>query len=147
MLDATDKKILNLLLKNAKLSYRQIAKKIAVSAATIMYRVKRLEQQGVIQRYTAQLDYERLGYDLAAAIEVRILRGKLFEVERLLARDHRVQAVYDVTGAFDALVIGKFKNRRDLDRFVKKVQTYEFIERTETKLVLNTIKEESLEVL
>jgi Lrp/AsnC family transcriptional regulator for asnA, asnC and gidA len=55
-----------------------------------------------------------------------------------------VQAVYDVTGDFDALVIAKFRSRRELDSFVKSLQTIEFVERTETNLILNIIKEDSV---
>jgi DNA-binding Lrp family transcriptional regulator len=147
VLDAKDIKILQTLLQDSKLSYRQIAKKLLISVATVMHRVRRLEDAGIIRKYTVHLDYDKLGYDLVAAIDVRVQKGRLFEVEKLIARHPNVQAVYDVTGSFDALVLTKFKNRRDLDSFVKKIQTYDFVERTETRLVLNTIKEEFVEIL
>jgi DNA-binding Lrp family transcriptional regulator len=111
-----------------------------------MHRVNKLEQSGIIKKYTVQLDYQKLGYELVVCIDIRVAKGKLFEVERLVAKHPSVQAVYDVTGSFDSLVIAKFKNRKELDNFVKKIQTYDFVERTETRLVLNTIKEEFIEV-
>ena len=57
-----------------------------------------------------------------------------------------VFAVYDITGSSDVIILAKFKNRRAIDLFLKKIQTIEYIERTETNLILNTIKEENINV-
>lgn len=143
-IDDIDKKILNIVLKNSKLSYRAIAKKVGVSVVTILKRVKALESEKVIKTYTADLDYEKLGYDISVIIKMRISKGKLFEVEKKIAVDPHVFAVYDVTGNFDSMVISKFKSRKALDSFLKKIQKYEFVERTETVLILNTLKESNI---
>lgn len=145
-LDPKDKKILNILVENSRLSLRQIAKKAKVSVATVMHHVKKLEKDGIIKNYTAKLDYEKVGYDVEVIIEIRISKGKLFEVERKIAMHPNVFAVYDITGAFDAVVLARFPTRRQMDNFLKKLQTYDFVERTETKLILNTIKEENIGV-
>ena len=142
-LEEKDKKILNILVDNSKLSLRQIAKKTGVSVATAMHHIKKLEKEGVIRNYTARLDYEKAGYDIEVIIEIRISKGKLFDVEKKIAMNPNVFAVYDITGAFDAVVLARFPTRRQMDIFLKKLQTYEFVERTETKLILNTIKEEN----
>lgn len=146
MIKSKDQGILNILLDNSRLSFREIAKKAGVSVVTVINRVKELEKEKIIRSYTAELDYEKLGYDVQAVIQLRIAKGKLFEVEKRIATDPRVFAVYDTTGDFDALVIAKFKSRKILDNFLKKIQRYDFIQRTETKLVLNTIKEKNIKV-
>lgn len=146
-LEETDKKILNILLENSRLSLRQIAKKANVSVATVMNHIRKLEQEKIIKEYTAKLDYEKIGYDVEVIIEIRISKGKLFEVEKKIAVHPNVFAVYDITGAFDAVVLARFPTRRQMDNFLKKLQTYEFVERTETKLILNTIKEKNIEVI
>lgn len=143
-IDETDKKILNVLLENSKLSYRNIAKKVGVSVVTILKRVKILEKENIIKTFTTDLDYEKLGYDVSVMIKMRISKGKLFEVEKKIAVDSHVFAVYDVTGDFDSMIIAKFKSRKTLDKFLKKIQAYEFVERTETILILNTIKEKNI---
>ncbi len=79
-------------------------------------------------------------------IEIRISKGKLFDVEKKIASNPNVFAIYDVTGSFDAVVLARFRTRRQMDNFLKRLQTYEFVERTETKLILNTIKEEFIKV-
>lgn len=138
--DETDKKLLDVLLADSRLSYRQIASKIGVSAATVINHVKKLEKEGVIKGYTALLDYEKLGYDIDVVINMKISKGKLFEVENKLMHHPAVAVVFDVTGDFDSTIIAKFRNRRALDTFLKKIQTYEFVEGTNTILILNTIK-------
>lgn len=144
--DQLNKQILNILLENSKLSYRQIAKKIGVSAATIMNRIKSLEKDNIIKNYTISIDYEKIGYDIETIIEIRISKGKLFEVERKIATHPNVFAVYDITGDFDAIILARFENRRKMDTFLKKIQTYDFVERIFTKVILNTLKEQQIKV-
>ncbi len=146
LIDELDKNILNALLENSRLSYREIAKKIRVSVATVMHRVNRLEKEKVIKKYTAMLDYEKLGYDVEITVHMKIGKGKLLELEQKVAKLNNVYSVYDVTGKSDAIIVARFKNRRSMDNFLKKIQTYDFVERTETSLILNTIKEEFLKV-
>lgn len=137
-------KILNALLDDPRLSYREIAKRVGVSVVTVMKRVKRLEKDGIIKRYSTKLDYEKLGYEFHVMIEMRIAKGRLAEVETKIAKSPNVVACYDVTGDFDADIIARFKNRRSLDDFLKKIQKIEFVERTNTKLILNTVKESEM---
>ncbi len=146
MVSDKENKILNLLMENSRQSFRDISKKAKTSVVTVIKKVKEFEKRGIIKSYSANLDYEKLGYDVQAIINLKIARGKLFEVENKLAHLENVSNVYDTTGDFDCLVIVKFKTRRDLDKFLKKIQKYDFIERTMTKLILNIIKEESIKV-
>ncbi len=144
--DETDYSILNALVEDARLSSRSIAQRVGVSPATVMARLKRLEVEKVVRGYSARLDYEKLGYDVDVIIELSISKGKLFALEKKLASEECVQAVYDVTGESDALVVARFKSRRAMDKFLKHIQTYDFVENTNTKLVLNTIKDEALKI-
>ncbi len=141
MTDELDIKILTTLLENSKLSYRKIARKLGVNVTTVINRIGRMEKEKIIQGYTTKLDYEKLGYDIKVVIDLRVSKGKLFEVENKIAHHPNVSAVFDIIGPFDAVIVANFKNRKEMDRFIKKIQTYEFVERTETRLVLNTIKE------
>lgn len=140
-MDELDVKLLNLLLVNSRLSSRDLAKETGVSIVTVLKRVKALEAGGVIKSYSADFDYEKIGYDVSIMVKLRIAKGRLFDVEKKIAVDSHVFAVYDITGDFDAVVLAKFKSRKSMDSFLKKIQTYDFVERTETNLILNTIKE------
>ena len=141
MINETDARLINALLEDSSQSLRELAKQAKVSPATAMHRIRQLEKAKIIKQYTVLLDYDSVGYDLTAVIEFRIAKGKLAEVEQKIASHQNVFALYDVTGDFDAVVIAKFQSRRKLDSFLKKIQTFPFIERTQTKIVLNTIKE------
>jgi len=142
VVDKTDIRILEVLLSNARLSYREIGSRVGVSAATAMTRVKNLEQDGIVLRYSAILDHERLGYELTAVTEITVSKGKLLEMEREIAKLPCVCAVYDTTGLTDAILIAKFRNRQDLSNFTKSLLAMPFIERTNTHLVLTTVKED-----
>jgi Lrp/AsnC family transcriptional regulator for asnA, asnC and gidA len=141
-LDALDRLILEELNIDARRSHRLLAHRLRVSPTTVAHRIERLERDGVIRGYVPLLDDEQLGWDLWATIGIRISKGKLREVEERLARDPRAYAIYDVTGEFDALLIGRFRDRRDLDRFVKRALQDPHVERTNTQVVLNRVKED-----
>lgn len=141
-LDEIDKKILGELLLNSKRSYRELAKAVGISAATVISHIQRLESAGVIKEYTVMLDFERLGYELTVVTEMTVNRGKLLETQGEIAKLPYVCAVYDVTGEIDSVVIAKFRNRRDLSAFPKDLLSMPFVERTNTHVVLNTVKED-----
>src|SRR5437763_1165505 len=140
--DETNVKILRTLLSNARLSYRKIAEEIGVSPPTVLARVEALENDHVIKFYSAILDHERLGYDLTAIIEVTAVKGKITEVEKHIAKLSNVCAVYDITGLTDMVIIAKFKNRKELSDFVKKDLSMPYVDRTNTHVVLLTVKED-----
>ncbi|MEK6936083.1 MAG: Lrp/AsnC family transcriptional regulator [Nanoarchaeota archaeon] len=144
-IDKLDKRILNILLDDSRLSYRKIARILKVSPATIMNRINNLNKH-IVKKYSVLLDYEKLDYEIEVIIELRISKGKLIEVEKKIATHPNVVAVYDITGDYDTVIIARFKNRKSMDSFLKKIQTYDFVERTFTKFVLHTIKEEPLVV-
>ena len=54
--------------------------------------------------------------------------------------------MYNITGDFDDIIIAKFKDRKEMDSFLKNLQSYEHIERTETSIVLNTLNEKNIVV-
>jgi DNA-binding Lrp family transcriptional regulator len=141
-LDEIDKKILAELLANSNRSNREIARAIGVSAATVINHVQRLESAGVITDYTIMIDFERLGFELTVIMEVTVSRGKLLETQEEIAKLPYVCGVYDVTGEIDSIVIAKFRNRRELSEFPKDLLSMEFVERTNTHVVLNTVKED-----
>lgn len=142
--DEIDLQILKILTENSRLSVRKIAEKAGKSAATVQDRILRLEKSGAIKKYSAFIDYDALGFELQAIIRIDVAKGKLFEVEKKIASHPNVCAVYDVTGPSDVIVIARFKVKKTLDNFLKKIQTFDFVNRTETVIILNTIKEENV---
>ena len=140
-LNETDKKILKNLLDDARFSSRQIAKNVGVSVGTVLSRIKKMEDGGLIKGYSVILDHEKLGYELTVVTEITVSKGRLTEMENEIAKIPNVCGVYDVTGLTDAVIIAKFKNREDLGRFTKQLLSLPYIERTNTHVALTTVKE------
>jgi len=136
-----DLKILRELQKDARVSFRDIAERLGVAEGTIYNHVNKLSDTGVIKRFIPDLNYTKLGYDLTAVIGIRVEGSHLPAIEEEISNSPNVSAVYDVTGEYDALVIAKFKDRASLNKFVKEVLGTPHIQRTNTMLVLNVMKE------
>ena len=140
-LDDLDFAIINQLKKDARSSSRKIAKILNIAPSTVISRIKKLERMKIVRGYTITLDYLQLGYNFPVIIDVKVSKGQLFEVEKEIAKNENVIAVYDITGEFDVTVLAVFRLRKDLDKFIKDLQRMQYVERTYTKLILNTIKE------
>jgi DNA-binding Lrp family transcriptional regulator len=141
-LDETNVKILKALTEDARLSSRQIAKQCGISIGTALSRTRKMEEEGIIKGYTALLDQEKLGYELTVMTEITVSKGRLLEMENEIARIPNVCCVYDLTGLSDAAIIAKFKSREELSKFTKRLLSLPFVERTNTHVVLTTIKED-----
>ena len=141
-MDDTDREILRCLYEDARMPFRLIAEKLGISVSTVSVRIKALEDEKVILSYIPILDPAKLGYDLLTIIGVRISEGRLVEVEEKLAQDDRILQVFDVTGEWDSMIIARFRSRDELNSFVKDLLTQPHIERTNTLLVLNVVKDE-----
>ena len=141
-MDETDLKILKQILSDARSSYRKIGEEIGVSPPTVLSRVQKLEKNRIIRSYSAVLDHEKLGYDLTAIIEVTAVKGKTTEVEEHVSIFPNVCAVYYITGLTDMTIIAKFRNRKELSDFIKKDLALPYIERTNSHVVLVTVKED-----
>jgi DNA-binding Lrp family transcriptional regulator len=100
-----------------------------------------MEDEGLIKGYSVLLDHEKLGYQLTVVTEITVSKGRLVETENEIAKIPNVCCVYDVTGLTDAIIVAKFKSREDLGQFTKRLLSLPFIERTNTHVVLATVKE------
>lgn len=141
-LDEKDIDILNELKKNSRESFRKIARKLGVATTTVINKHNRLREAGIIKKSTIEIDYEKMGYTLAALIDLRVSKGRLIEVEEKVAKKHNVYAVYDITGDFDAEIFARFISRKEMNDFIKSLLAMEYVERTNTHLILNIVKEE-----
>jgi DNA-binding Lrp family transcriptional regulator len=141
-LDETDRDILRSLNENARKSFRDIAKELGISLTTVSNRVKMLEKAEVIKGYIPVLDPSKLGYDISAIIGVKVIHGKIVETERDLAKDPAVYAVFDSTGDWDAIIMARFKNRAELNDYVKRALDHPNVDKTYTQVVLNITKDE-----
>jgi len=129
-------------MEDSRQSYREIARKIGVSPGTVVSRIRDMEKKGIIEKYTAKLNYEKLGYDLTVITEVTVSNGMIVEVGNEITKLKEACAIYNVTGDADVMVLAKFRNRDELSNFTKRVLKLPNVERTKTHLVLITLKED-----
>jgi DNA-binding Lrp family transcriptional regulator len=141
-MDEIDLEIARKLERDARTPFKEIASEMGVSEGTVHNRVKRMLEEGVLNGFSARLSAAKLGMDLTAVIGLRVHGGHLVEVERDISTLPEVRCVYDVTGEYDAIVVARFKSREDLNDFIKRIVATEFVERTVTHVVLNTVKED-----
>ena len=141
-LDKLDVRILSILSEDARMSYREVAKKLEVASGTVYNRIKKMTDNGVIKGYIPLVDHRKLGYDLTALILIQVEGEHLTEVEEELATPNEVLAVYDITGEFDVALIARFRNTESMNAFIKGTLKIPHIRRTVTNVVLNIVKED-----
>ena len=137
-----DSELLRCLNKNGRASQRELAATTGVALGTVNSHIKNLEKEKIIKGYYAHINPEKIGFTLTAIINLRIAKGKIMDLQATIAKHPRVFGVYDVTGEWDSLVLARFKDREEMDSFIKTTLSQKNIERTSTSLVLNTVKEE-----
>lgn len=142
MINELDRKIIRVLNTNARKSFREVAKEVGTSVTAVIHTVKKLEAAGAILGYAPIVDPEYFGFGLSAVVAVRVSKGRLLETQKRIAQDPHVAAVYDVTGDWDAFIVGRFAGREDLNGFVKGLLALPHVDRTVTHIVLNVVKEE-----
>ena len=142
-LEKIDKDILRILCQDCTKTHNAIATELGKSPITIKKHVEELEKNQVIKGYGAQIDFDKLGYNIIAVIELTVSKGKMLEIESQIGKNPNVFAVYDITGTYDALILARFKDRSELSAMIKEIHKSPVVERTNTHLILNVIKEQT----
>jgi Lrp/AsnC family leucine-responsive transcriptional regulator len=141
-LDATDLAILDLLQENCKQPLAAIGEKVGLSAPSVVERIHKLEEAGVITDYVALLDARRLGKDITAFIGVSTAHPRaIAAIERQIASIDAVLECHHVTGVHTLLLKAKAENTEALERLIDRVRSIDDVTRTETMVVLSTYVE------
>lgn len=143
MIDAVDRKILEILQTNARISNAEIARRVDMAPSAVYERIKKLEERGVICGYTSRLDARALGLGLLAFIFVRAEEGVGDTgTAELLARIPEVQEVHHIAGEDCYLVKVRTADTEALGQLLREqFGTLESVRSTRTTIVLETTKE------
>ena len=144
-LDAKDRSILTLIQRDGKMSQALIAQNVGLSTAAVNERLKKLDQSGVIRRFTALVAPRAVGIQVTAFIEVFIEHPRFEEpfIQRILELDE-VQECHHITGEFSVLLKVRVRDMESLQRLViSQLNGAEGVRQTRTVMVLSTVKEES----
>lgn len=146
MIDETDIRIVEILQQNARTPNAEIARQVGMAPSAILERIRKLEERGVIQGYTARVNPEAYGVGLTAFVFVRAdeRAGAPMTADRL-AEIPEVQEVHHVAGEDCFLAKVRVKNPRALGELLqKKFGAIETIRGTRSTIVLDTVKETAL---
>ncbi|MCL4519734.1 MAG: Lrp/AsnC family transcriptional regulator [Thaumarchaeota archaeon] len=141
MIEELDLRIIRALQKDARSSYRDIARRLDIAVGTVQSRIRKLEEYGVLKGFSVDLDYSKMGFGLTALILLQAKGKHLKDVETKVAKINNACVVYDITGDFDIALVAKFHAASEMDRFIKEVLAIDFVERAVTSIVLNCVKE------
>lgn len=144
-MDALDRQILEILQQDGKMSISELGRIIGLSTTATKERVKKLETEGYIERYTAVLSSEKMGYGLTAFITVPVGEIDIVEMGQRLIDLPQVQECHKVTGNACFLIKVKAADARDLEKTIDQINQY--AKNTYTYIALSTLKEtQELEV-
>jgi Lrp/AsnC family leucine-responsive transcriptional regulator len=143
IIDYIDRKILNIIQKNATIQNVDIARKLRMAPSGVLARIRKLERDRIIQRYEVKLDSEALGAGLIAFMHVTADTppGDL-KVAKDLAEIPEVQEVHSVAGEDCYLVKVRVAGTRELAKLMRtRFAELKSIKSTRTTIVLETLKE------
>jgi Lrp/AsnC family transcriptional regulator, leucine-responsive regulatory protein len=139
-MDATDRRIISLLLEDGRRTYDDIARRVKLSAPSVKRRVDRLRASGALRGFTAMVDHSALGWNTEALVELFYRPGTtLDEVGRTLADHPEVVEAWSVTGEADAVARVRTEDNSDLERLIIDLQRNGLVERTRSVIVLSRL--------
>ena len=146
--DKLDMTILRLLMEDSRQTLNQIGAQVGLSSTACWTRIKRLETEGVIRRYTVDVDPARLGYRDSVIVQLNLeshTDETLYEFGRILATIPEVVEAYLVSGDYDYYIRLAVRDTRDYERLLRE-RLYKIpgIRHSKSHFVLRTMKETRL---
>ncbi|MBD5086338.1 MAG: Lrp/AsnC family transcriptional regulator [Clostridiales bacterium] len=148
-MDNFDEKILKVLRDDSRFTAAQIARMVGLDESDVASRIKAMEASGVIAKYTALCNTEKLNEDVVTAlIEVKVtpqMSSGFDVIAKTIYQFDEVKAVYLMSGAYDLCITVEGKNLREVSRFVsEKLSTMRDIVSTATHFILKKYKTEGV---
>jgi Lrp/AsnC family transcriptional regulator, regulator for asnA, asnC and gidA len=145
LLDDVNLKIIDALSKDSSMPFVEIAKQIGISDATVHLRVRKLKDNGVINKFTLSLDNDLLGYDHLSFIGINIRPGLADQITEELSNIEEILEVHEMHGKFDLFVKVRAKDlSHTRDIIEKKIRLLPNIVDTQLMTVLKTKKEDQI---
>lgn len=133
VIDNLDKRILEIMKKDSRCPYVEIAEKLGVSEGTIRSRVHKMTEDGIIRGFTIKTSSK----NVKALVEVRIdVNTDTEEIARKLSEYEGVTEVFEVTGDQDIIAIVDVESSQSLNEIIERVRRYDNVLSTRTRLIL-----------
>jgi Lrp/AsnC family leucine-responsive transcriptional regulator len=136
MVDTIDEQLLDILKDNSRLSFADLGRKINLSPSSVRERVQKMEDSGVIKKYSIQIDNKKLGYDLEAFILLKVFQGQLKHVIEKITDFPEIKEAHRITGNQNLHLRVLIKNQLSLQKLLDQLMVYGD---TNTFLILSEI--------
>ena len=134
-MDSVGCKILEILQEEGRVSYNDLATRVGLSSPAVAERIKRMEDQGIIQGYRAVVNYPEIGYGITVFVRVVIAANKIPELEELAQKIPEVIETHHVTGT-DGMILKVISGSMErLEEILREIAAYG---KTNTSLVLSS---------
>ena len=120
-LDALDQKIVQLLIKNARISYSDIGQEVGISRVAVKARIQALEQRGIIEEYTTIINPQKISGAVSCYFEIETLPDTLAEVTEILKQNEIITQVYRVTGKNKLHVHAVAASSEEMEKLIREV--------------------------
>ena len=120
-LDALDQKIVQLLIKNARISYSDIGQEVVISRVAVKARIQALEQRGIIEEYTTIINPQKISGAVSCYFEIETLPDTLAEVTEILKQNEIITQVYRVTGKNKLHVHAVAASSEEMEKLIREV--------------------------
>jgi Lrp/AsnC family leucine-responsive transcriptional regulator len=136
-IDENDRKIIEILSANARTSLRDIKKKVDLSPSSIRNRMERLVSLGVIKRYTVDVDYRKLGYDIQVLALITSKPAEANALCKTLSKYEEITEVLRTSGMANFICMVRARDIMELTKFITgELEKLDGVERIETMFVL-----------
>lgn len=136
-LDLVDRRILAALIEDAKISSKELSKRLNIHPNTLLQRVKKLEKEGIIEKYCAVIDFPRIEHSIEAIILLDVLTdGNWEEAMKPIAKLPEVVSLRIITGEHDVIILARVKNEAHLAQLLRKIHGTKVISKTSTHLIM-----------
>lgn len=141
-LDQTDVTILNHLQENGRAQRNTIAEIVHLSVPSVSERMRKLEERGLIQSYSAILDAKKFNFDITAFIFVEVDGSDNYPrfVERVVELPEVLEC-HSITGDGSHILKMRTRNTESFEKFLSKIQSWSGVKRTRSNIVLSSFKE------
>lgn len=142
-MDEIDRKILDCLQTNGRISNKELARRIHLVPSAALKRLRRLEQTGIIRGYTCRIDHSKIGLDMNVLISVVTSeKAGSIEIGSKLAELPDICDVFDVAGNTSYMIRAVVKDTAGLNDLIIRLGKIPGVVRTQTTLIMNMIKNE-----
>ncbi|HBC95354.1 MAG TPA: Lrp/AsnC family transcriptional regulator [Clostridium sp.] len=141
-MDATDYKIIQILVEDGRISMKELARKVSLSPPAAAERVKRLEDSQIISGYKAVIDYGKLGKNINVLINLDMKVENTEKFMKFISKEDSIVECHHVTGPYCKIMKARLNDIQSLERLIQRIQRFG---NTETFIILSSVVKEKID--